>query len=56
MNSENSQKHDKASFEDINKFKKRMLEWANPVEFVNNMYGSHPDDRNQDYFRKVFSK
>jgi hypothetical protein len=37
-------------------FKKRMLEWNNPVEFVNNMYGCHPDDNNSDYFKVVFSK
>ena len=37
-------------------FKKRMLQWPNPVEYVNNMYGCHPDDRDNDYFREVFSK
>jgi len=36
--------------------KKRMLEWNNPVEFVNNMYGCHPDDNNSDYFKVVFTK
>lgn len=41
------------------KLKKKMLLWNNPVEFVNNMYGSHPDDgRNDDdgpdYFKEVF--
>jgi hypothetical protein len=44
-------------------FKKRMLLWDSPVEFVNNMYGAHPDedggDENDkdsiDYFTKVFS-
>jgi len=35
-------------------FKKRMLTWDNPVEYVNNMYGCHPNDENQDYFKKVF--
>lgn len=38
------------------KFKKRMLEWANPVEYVNNMYGCHPDDKDTDYFKTVFAK
>ena len=38
------------------KFKKRMLEWPNPVEYVNNMYGCHPDDKNTDYFKVVFGK
>ena len=42
--------------ERVLKFKKRMLEWNNPVEFVNNMYGSHPDDGNNDYFKTVYSK
>jgi len=36
-------------------FKKRMLQWPNPVEYVNNMYGSHPDDGDNDYFQEVFS-
>jgi hypothetical protein len=43
-------------------FKKRMLVWSNPVEYVNNMYGSHPDDDKQDgdeqvdYFSKIYGK
>lgn len=41
---------------DVEKFKRRMLEWPNPVEFVNNMYGCHPDDDNTEYFKKVFSE
>jgi hypothetical protein len=54
---------------DVLKYKKRMLEWSNPVEYVNNMYGCHPDedgddedgdgDRNGDddggYFSVVFA-
>lgn len=36
-------------------FKKRMLQWPNPVEYVNNMYGCHPDDGDNDYFQEVFS-
>ncbi len=36
-------------------FKRRMLKWSNPVEYVNNMYGSHPDDENNDYFDQVFA-
>lgn len=36
-------------------FKKRMLQWPNPVEYVNNMYGSHPGDGDNDYFQEVFS-
>jgi hypothetical protein len=42
----------------ILEYKKRMLFWNNPVEFVNNMYGSHPDDDDggPDYFKDVFSK
>lgn len=42
--------------EDVLKFKKRMLEWGNPVEFVNNMYGCHPDDEGNEYFKKVFKR
>lgn len=38
-------------------YKKRLIKWPNPVEYVNNMYGCHPDDkRNTDYFEKVYSK
>ncbi len=40
--------------EDVLKFKKRMLAWGNPVEFVNNMYGCHPDGDGNEYFKKVF--
>lgn len=36
-------------------FKKRMLAWPNPVEFVNNMYGCHPDGGGNEYFKEVFS-
>ena len=48
----------KAASEDVDvlKFKKRMLEWPNPVEYVNNMYGCHPDDDGNEYFKKVFAK
>ena len=42
--------------DEVLKFKRRMLEWANPVEFVNNMYGSHPDDRDNEYFKEVFGE
>lgn len=44
------------SEEAVLKFKKRMLQWPNPVEYVNNMYGCHPDHSGTDYFRKVFAK
>lgn len=37
-------------------FKKRMLGWKNPVEYVNNMYGCHPGDDGSDYFRTVYAK
>ena len=40
--------------EDVLKFKKRMLAWDNPVEFVNNMYGCHPDEDGNEYFKEVF--
>ena len=39
---------------DVQEFKKRMLSWGNPVEFVNNMYGCHPGDDNTNYFEEVF--
>lgn len=43
-------------FENVIKYKKRMLEWDNPVEYVNNMYGSHPDnDPHDKYFDVIFS-
>jgi len=35
-------------------FKRRMLEWPNPVEYVNNMYGAHPNVDNMKYFLTVF--
>lgn len=44
------------STDNVLKFKRRMLGWANPVEFVNNMYGSHPDDRDNEYFKEVFGE
>jgi hypothetical protein len=37
------------------KFKEKMLAYENPVEFVNNMYGCHPDDSDRDYFQAIFS-
>ena len=41
----------------VMKYRRRMLEWPNPVEYVNNMYGCHPDDkRNTDYFKKIYGK
>lgn len=52
----NTSKVSKTSNSDAEEFKKRMLEWNNPVEFVNNMYGCHPDDNNSDYFKVIFAK
>lgn len=46
----------KRSPEGVIKFKKRMLQWPNPVEYVNNMYGCHPDSDDSEYFEVVFSK
>ncbi len=43
-----------SKIDDVLRFKKRMLEWPNPVEYVNNMYGCHPDDADKEYFKKVF--
>jgi len=41
---------------DVLRFKKRMLQWPNPVEYVNNMYGCHPDENDNEYFEVVFAK
>lgn len=41
---------------DAEEFRRRILAWSNPVEFVNNMYGSHPDDGGTEYFKTIFSK
>ena len=41
----------------VKKYKRRMLEWPNPVEYVNNMYGCHPDNQaenEKEYFKFVF--
>jgi hypothetical protein len=47
---------DGADHSDVLVFKRRMLEWPNPVEYVNNMYGCHPGDGNSDYFKEIFGK
>ena len=38
----------------IQEFKKRMLAWDNPVEYVNNMYGCHPNEAGIDYFKEIY--
>lgn len=48
--------HELVNGEEVLKFKKRMLEWPNPVEYVNNMYGCHPDDDDNEYFKLIFAK
>jgi hypothetical protein len=48
-------KEEQVARNQVNVFKERMLKWNNPVEFVNNMYGSHPDD-DREYFDHVFGK
>lgn len=55
---ENQQPHGIGDYsnEDVLKFKKRMLEWPNPVEYVNNMYGCHPDDDDNEYFKVVYKR
>jgi len=35
-------------------FKKKMLVWNSPVEYVNNMYGCHPDEMRKEYFDVVY--
>ena len=37
-------------------FKKKLLEYKNPVEFVNNMYGCHPDEASGNYFQAVYQR
>ncbi len=45
----------KASANQVDVFKERMLRWNNPVEFVNNMYGCHPDNEDdREYFEYVY--
>ena len=36
------------------KYRERMLQYNNPVEFVNNMYGCHPSEDGSDYFTKIY--
>jgi len=45
----------RSSASHVDAFKERMLEWNNPVEFVNNMYGCHPDE-DTEYFDFVYGK
>lgn len=42
--------------EKVQLFKSRMLQYENPVEFVNNMYGCHPDGGDRDYFNTIYGK
>jgi hypothetical protein len=37
-------------------FKRRMLEWSNPVEYVNNMYGCHPGEGGDEYFGTIYKE
>ena len=37
-------------------FKNKLLEYQNPVEFVNNMYGCHPDEVGGNYFQTVYQR
>ena len=39
-----TRKKEKSNANEVVEFKKRMLAWDNPVEYVNNMYGCHPID------------
>lgn len=40
----------------VSVFKKRMLVWDSPVEYVNNMYGCHPNDFRMEYFDIIYEK
>lgn len=44
------------SVSNVERCKLRMLNWPNPVEYVNNMYGCHPDSDDNEYFQVVFSR
>ena len=47
----------KTTTSQVDVFKGRMLKWNNPVEFVNNMYGCHPDDEDdREYFEFVYKR
>lgn len=35
---------------------KKMGEYSNPVELVNNMYGCHPDAKGSEYFTEIYGK
>jgi len=36
--------------------REKMLDWENPVEYVNNMYGCHPGEKGTEYFSQVFGE
>ena len=47
----------KTTTSQVDVFKGRMLKWNNPVEFVNNMYGCHPDEEDdREYFEFVYKR
>ena len=33
---------------------RRIAEYDNPVELVNNLYGCHPDGNGSDYFSRIY--
>ena len=37
-------------------YKRRMLVWDSPVEYVNNMYGCHPNEAKMEYFDTIYGK
>lgn len=42
------------NLEKAQEFKRRLLAHRNPVEFVNNMYGCHPNDAGGTYFQVIY--
>jgi hypothetical protein len=40
----------------LDKTVEKMALYKNPVELVNNMYGSHPDGNGSDYFARIYMK
>ena len=56
MENNNSLETNSLSCSKVEEYKKRMLEWENPVEYVNNMYGCHPDDDDNNYFERIYGE
>jgi hypothetical protein len=40
----------------VQTYKRRMLVWDSPVEYVNNMYGCHPNEAKKEYFDVIYGE